>query len=238
MDAQEKSGEAGVAAVNRALTVVAALEAAGEPLSLAELARHTGLYKSTLLRLIASLEQFSLVVSRPDRKYCLGPLAFRLGRAFEATSSLRERVVPALEHMVEQGTESASFHIRHDRKRRLCLYRVDSRHSTLDRVKAGDLLPMELGAAGTAIRLHEQHRPVEELRRQPEVVESLGERNPAIAGMAAPVFGVDNHLYGVICLSGPIERFTETNTRAMKRALIEACRKVTTSLGGKWPWAD
>jgi len=216
--------------------VVTALESAGEALSLADLARHTGLYKSTLLRLIASLEQFSLVVSRPDRKYCLGPLAFRLGKAYEATNNLRDQVVPALERLVEQGTESASFHIRHDRKRRLCLFRVDSRHSTLDRVKAGDLLPLDLGAAGKAVCLHEQNRSIEQQQAQPRVIESFGERNPAIAGMAAPVFGVDNHLHGVICLSGPIERFTEANTSAMKHALIEECRKVSTSLGGKWPW--
>ena len=116
-------GGEGVAAVNRALTVVIALEAAGEAISLAELSRQTGLYKSTLLRLIASLEQFALVAVRPDKKYCLGPLAFRLGRAFEATDHLQDQVVPALESLVEQGTESASFHVRHDHKQRLCLFR-------------------------------------------------------------------------------------------------------------------
>jgi len=236
-DPKKPRGEEGVAAVNRALTVVTTLEAAGEPLSLAELSRRTGLYKSTLLRLIGSLEQFALVVSQPQKKYGLGPLALRLGRAFEATNSLRGQLMPALERLVEQGTESASFHTRYDRMRRLCQFRVDSRHPTLDRVKAGDLLPIELGAAGKAVLLHEQERPVQAIREQPEVIESFGERNPNIAGISAPVFGADHHLYGVICLSGPIERFTKNNTRKMKRLLIEECRRVTTSLGGQWPWS-
>jgi len=235
-DGDKPFGDEGVAAVNRALAVVTALEAAGEALSLAELSRRTGLYKSTLLRLIASLEQFALVASQTDRKYCLGPLAFRLGRAFEATNSLRDHVVPALERLVEQGTESASFHIRYDRKRRLCRFRVDSTHSTLDRVKAGDLLPMELGAAGKAVRLHEQGPSIQDAAGHPVVLESYGERNPDIAGLSAPVFGAGNHLYGVVCLSGPIERFTKSNTRRMKRLLIDECRTVTASLGGKWPW--
>lgn len=227
----------GVAAVNRALTVVIALEAAGEPISLAELSRRTGLYKSTLLRLIASLEQFALVVARPEKKYCLGPLAFRLGRSFEATDHLRDQVVPALERLVEGGTESASFHVRHDRKQRLCLFRVDSKHSTLDRIKAGDLLPIDSGAAAKAIRVFEQQLSNEDLRKNECVVESFGERNPIIAGISAPVFGMGNLFYGVISLSGPIERFTDSNTRKMKRLLVGECRGVTTSLGGKWPWS-
>lgn len=229
-------GGEGVAAVNRALTVVIALEKAGEAISLAELSRQTGLYKSTLLRLIESLEQFALVVARPDKKYCLGPLAFRLGRSFEATDYLRDQVMPALERLVEQGTESASFHVRHDRKQRLCLFRVDSKHSTLDRVKAGDLLPIDRGAAGKAIREFEQQLSDEDLISSEIVVESFGERNPIIAGISAPVFGGGNHFYGVITLSGPIERFTDSNTRKMKRLLTGECRGVTTSLGGEWPW--
>lgn len=227
--------EVGVAAVNRALTVVVTLESAGEAISLAELSRRTGLYKSTLLRLIESLEQFALVVARPDKKYCLGPLAFRLGRTFEATDYLRESVMPALERLVEQGTESASFHVRHDQKQRLCLFRVDSKHSTLDRVKAGDLLPIDKGAAGKAIRIFERKSP-EDLIGTEIVVESFGERNPIIAGISAPVFGGGDHFYGVITLSGPIERFTDANTKKMKRLLIGECREVTTVLGGKWPW--
>ena len=228
--------EVGVAAVNRALTVVVALESAGEAISLAELSRRTGLYKSTLLRLIDSLEHFALVVAKPDKKYCLGPLAFRLGRAFEATDYLRGSVMPALERLVAQGTESASFHVRHDPKHRLCLFRVDSTHSTLDRVKAGDLLPIDKGAAGKAIRMFERQSPEDRVDTD-MVVESFGERNPIIAGMSAPVFGGGDHFYGVITLSGPIERFTDANTRKMKRLLTAACREVTASLGGKWPWS-
>ena len=45
----------GVAAVNRALSILQAFEGETEALTLALLARRTGLYKSTLLRLIASL---------------------------------------------------------------------------------------------------------------------------------------------------------------------------------------
>ncbi len=230
------SSTQGVAAVERALTIVTVLEAAGEPLSLAELSRQTGLYKSTLLRLIVSLERFSLVVVRADRKYALGPLAFRLGRSFEATYHLRAQLLPVLERLVTQGAESPSFHVRHDRKHRLCLFRVDSRHSTLDSVHAGDLLPIDRGAAGTVIRAFEKPNPENSWQDIDMVSASFGERDPACAAVAAPVFGPEGEFYGAISLSGPKERFTAANIRQLSSLLVNACRSVTVSLGGRWPW--
>src|SRR6185436_16540448 len=50
------AAQLGVAAVDRALLILSALASAPEPSSLAQLARATGLYKSTMLRIIASLE--------------------------------------------------------------------------------------------------------------------------------------------------------------------------------------
>jgi DNA-binding IclR family transcriptional regulator len=230
-----KSG-AGVAAVERALSIVTALETAGTAVSLADLSRQTGLYKSTLLRLIASLERFSLVATRADKKYSLGPLAFRLGRSFESTHHLHEHVLPALERLVGQGVESPSFHVRHGRRQRLCLFRIDSKHSTLDSVHAGDLLPIDRGAAGTIIREFEQPLAEDVLRRKNIVIASFGERDPACAAIAAPVFGNSGEFCGAISLSGPKERFTAANIRQMSPLLTSTCRTVTGSLGGIWPW--
>ena len=52
----------GVAAVDRALTILSAFEDAPEPMTLAELARRTGMYKSTLLRLVFAAERPDLVM--------------------------------------------------------------------------------------------------------------------------------------------------------------------------------
>src|SRR5262249_29729982 len=72
----------GVAAVERALSIVAALEGSDQPVTLAELAARTGFYKSTILRLLGSLIANGYVMRLPDGSYDLGPTAFRLGVAF------------------------------------------------------------------------------------------------------------------------------------------------------------
>ena len=104
----------GVAAVERALAIAQALEAARQPLTLTELARDTGLYKSTILRLLVSLERCGLVVRRSDQSYTLGPFAVRLGKAYDACMPLEAALQPLMEQLVREGMESPSFHVIHD----------------------------------------------------------------------------------------------------------------------------
>ncbi len=223
----------GVAAVDRALRIAATLANHEHALTLAELARATGFYKSTLLRLIASLERGGLVCRRADQRYALGPLAFRLGKAFGATFRLEEGVLPALQWMIDQGSESASFHVWHDDKSRLCLLRLDSNHPTLDRIRAGDLLPLRRGAAGKVLRAFAAGPG--DASGADLVHTSFGERDPACAAVSAPVFGPDGRLLGALSLSGPKERFSEAAVRRMSRMLLAAGERATTGLGGRWP---
>jgi len=227
------SASTGVAAVERALAIVRAVAVCTEPISLADLARSTGLYKSTLLRLIGSLEKAALVIRRNNGRYSLGPYAHVLGRAYEATYRITETILPLLEDLVNKGTESASFHVYNDARTRACVLRVDSHHSTLDRIRVGDLLPLDRGAAGRLLTHYV-------LERQPIsvtglVAVSLGERDPSCAAVASPVFGPDGEMCGAISLSGPRERFSAASIRKMSKQLQETARIATVSLGGRWP---
>lgn len=226
----------GVAAVERALSLVAALETADQPMTLAELAVRTGFYKSTILRLLGSLIGNGYVTRLPDGAYDLGPTAFRLGVAFTRKNALGHYVVPALQELVDRGTESASFHVRQDADNRVCLFRVNSRHATLDRVEAGHSYALLRGAAGHVILAYDagKGRRYDAIRASGSDV-SLGERDPSCAAVAAPVFGPRGMLVGVISLSGPRERFGEGEIAEMKRVLGPVAEKLTINLGGEWP---
>jgi DNA-binding IclR family transcriptional regulator len=225
----------GVAAVDRALAIVDVVAQHGEPVTLADLSRATGFYKSTLLRLITSLERVSLVIRRSDGRYVLGSYAHQLGRSYEATYRLSEVVLPLLQYMVNQGSESGSFHVYHDARTRICLLRVDSHHSTLDRIRVGDLLPLDRGAAGRLIVLHRQGGLV--TSKDGLLTLSMGERDPNCAAVASPVFGPGNEFCGAISLSGPKERFSPAAIKKMSRMVQEAAEKATRMLGGNWPKA-
>ena len=142
----------GVAAVDRALTILRAFEGEGdpEPLTLAALARRTGLYKSTMLRLMVSLQAFGYIVQLPDGRYHLGPTPFRLGSVYQRGNRLYDHVMPVLRALVAQGTESPSFHVRHDAKLRLCV--AAHRLAALD---AGSRLRRRAAAARSGRRGHD-----------------------------------------------------------------------------------
>jgi DNA-binding IclR family transcriptional regulator len=221
MSTDTSGRQEGVAAVDRAFAILGALAERDDPGALADIARATGFYKSTILRLAASLEAAGYLTRLEDGRWMLGGSAHRLGLAYERQNPLRRHVVPVLRELVEQGTESASFHVRHG-DARLCLFRVNSHHSTLDRVEAGAILPLDRGAAGRILRGDETHR----------TALSRGERDPSCAGLAAPVFGPAG-LVGALSLSGPGERFTEEAVARMETLLLAATDRVGQALGSR-----
>lgn len=208
-----------VAALERALTVLGAFEQKQGALSLAQLAELTDLHKSTILRLMLSLEGHGYIRRRTDGAYTIGPTMFLLGVQYEKSQTARDILLPALEALVEAGTESASFHVR-EGDRRLCVYRVDSHHSTLDTVAAGKYLPLDRGAAGHVLL---KYAADPEPRFGVEL--SKGERDPACWGLAAPVYGRDGVLLGALSLSGPKERFTKVAVAEMSKLLLGAARR-------------
>jgi len=228
-----QSSDNGVAAVDRAVSILRAMSAEAAPMSLADLARATGLYKSTALRLIASLERASLVSRRADGNYVLGTYAYQLGRAYEATHHLVEILRPILAELVEQGSESASFHVYDSSTTRLCILRIDSHHSTLDSIRAGDLLPLDRGAAGKLLSAF--HGSGLTPNATNVVALSIGERDPYCAAVAVAVFDSSNEIVGAISLSGPRERFTAESIAAMTEQCRAAAARATELLGGKWP---
>jgi DNA-binding IclR family transcriptional regulator len=230
------SAPVGVAALDRAFTVVEALLREGEAMSLAALARQTGFYKSTILRLLASLERFGYAERTRQGRYRVGPTALRLGLAYQHSHRLADHLQPLLEGLVSAGCESASFHVRNDAATRLCIARVDSPHSTLDRVRAGDILPLDRGAAGRVILAFSgaPGAAMEQVRAAGLAV-SYGERDPACAGIACPVFDGDGRACGAISLSGPKERFTEASVARMSALLGKAAASLSRTLGAPPP---
>lgn len=199
-------------------------------MTLSELSRATKLYKSTILRLLESLERAQYVIRLPDTRYTLGPMASRLGMAYERTNDIAAHVMPVLEELVAAGTESASFHIPYGGDRRLCLLRKDSNHSTLDSVRAGQILPL-VGAAGKVVEAFLTADPATEMHRI-GMVESYGERDPSCAGLACPVIGAEGRFMGALSLSGPIGRFTPEAVARMSPLLLASAQRVSQRFGG------
>lgn len=229
--ADENSAPGGVAAVDRALSVLGAFRSGDSTLTLTDLAQRSRLYKSTVLRLLASLEHARLVVRQGDGVYALGPEVARLHAVFTGSFSLEAEVVPALRALVARTQESAAFHVRQG-EQRLCLYRVDSPHVVRDHTRAGDLLPLDRGAGGRILRAFEGAKGSAHDRiRQQGYVDIDSDRVPDLSGISAPVFGADGRLVGALTLTMPTSR----KRPGFVDDVRGAARQLTARLGGASP---
>lgn len=221
--------DTGVASVDKALGILRLFHSEKPELSLIQIAEQTGLYKSTVLRMLASLENALLVVRQTDGKYVLGPAIASLYAAYQHQQSLETIVVPILEKLMLATNESAAFHVRQGDKR-LCLYRVDSNQALRDHIKAGDLLPIDKGAGGKVIRAFEGAGDKLSIQIRKDMVLAIaGDRVKEISGISSPVFNSEG-LIGVITLTMPTYRF---DPKLVSRVKASA-KKLSEALGGKF----
>lgn len=222
----------GVAAVNRALSILMAFEDSVEGMTLAELSTVTGYYHSTILRLCESLEHFGFIKRLEDGRFMLGPTPFYLGMLYQESFRLWDYAAPVLRHLVHQTKETAAIYVREGQER-VCLHRMTQPRSVLMHVREGDRVPLDKGAAGKALLAfsEEEGEVFDQIRRAGYAV-SLSERQTESAAIACPVFGPRQKLLCVLSLGMPLFRFNRSVFRQTLPLVVQAAQQLTKDLGG------
>ncbi len=222
----------GVSAVERALDILDVFSERDGSLTLAELANRTGFYKSTILRLINSLEKYDYIRRSQENTYRLGPKVLHLGHVYQRHFSVTQFVPDVLQRVVDEVNESASFYVREE-DTRVCLHRVDARRAIKDSVHEGDRLAINVGAAGHVILAFSglSGEKYERIRRNLYAV-SYGERDPETAAIECPVLGVSDELIGVLNISGPKYRLEQKPVEFFLPTLFKYAAEMTRLCGG------
>jgi DNA-binding IclR family transcriptional regulator len=212
-----------VEAVERALTILSSFQSPGETLTLAELARRTGFYKSTILRLAASLERMAFLNRDASGSFGIGPEISRLASLWVTGPDLEKLVRPRLEKLVKVTQETASFYTR-EGDARVCRFRQNSPRAARHHLEEGVRLPLESGAAGRILlAFGEQPRRIDLPVRDKGWYLSLGERDPDVAAIAVPVIDESGRLWGALAVSGLRTRFTRSfQVKALETLQAEA----------------
>lgn len=141
-----------VESVARAIRIIEAL--AQSPSGLSEMARRVDLPKSTVARLLATLEQMEAVERDEDgRLYRLGPIVQRLSSAAGGPAQLAAFARPYLEELTATTGEAAGVSIPDGFKVHY-VDQTEAKHPVQVRDWSGELIPMHVVPSGLAIMAH------------------------------------------------------------------------------------
>ncbi len=229
-------------ALERAVQLLGRLGEHPGELTVAELARNSGMPPSTVYRLLAELEQHGLIRRGRDRTVALGTRLVALGRTAEA--SLHERlVIPAaalmdsLSHRCGEtailtapcGLEAIVMHVVEAELHSVRLSYAQYRRAPIHRGASGKILlayldPVErdrvLAVVGDA-RLTAQ---LQEIRREGYAV-TVGELDDGAAAVAAPVLDARGRILAGISIAGPVARITAARPQ-LTTAVGDAARAI------------
>ncbi len=218
-----------VGVIDKAALVLAALEPG--PMGLADLVTATGLPRPTAHRLASSLEHHRLLARDSNGHYILGPWISEL-----ASTVGEDRLVaaarPILSELREQTGESAQLY-RRIADVRVCVAAAERPAGLRDTVPVGSRLTMTAGSAAQVFLAFDErgsgqaHTAANRFSastlaavRKRGWAQSVGEREPGVASVSAPVRGPGGQVIAALSVSGPIERLTRTRGREYARLVV------------------
>lgn len=236
----------GVRTLERGLEVLLSL-AEGER-TLSDLARATGLSKSTLYRLLSSLVRAGFAEEKGGR-YRVGPVAFAVGQAYRA-KSLLEAARPWMVWLRDETGESVNLAVRSglqalyvdqvEGQRLVRLFTAPGSFAPLHATGVGKVL-LAYGGLPEGLRL-EAYTPYtktdeEALREELAQVRSQGyaldneEKELGVRCVAAPIFGPEGEVVAALSLSAPASRLSQEAAKRLAEKVREAALRVSLHLG-------
>ena len=229
----------GVGVLDKAARVLSALEPG--PQTLAGLVQATGLARPTAHRLAVALEYHRLVSRDLQGRFVLGPRLAELAAA-AGEDRLIAAAGPILSWLLETTDESAQLY-RRQGDERICVAAAERLHGLRDSVPIGSVLSMQAGSAAQVLLAWEEpdrlHRGLMGARftatmlagvRRRGWAQSVGEREPGVASVSAPIRAQSGRVVAAVSVSGPLERLSRTPGRLHAAAVLASGNRLTEAL--------
>lgn len=190
------------------------------PRTLAELVRETGWSRATTHRLACALEVHGLARRDAEGRFAAGYRLVSFGRAAAAAVPLADLAEPVLIALRDRTGESTQLYLPQGEVR-LCVAAVESTYGLRTIVPLGALLTMERGSAARV--LHGEAGPE-------GWVASVGEREPGVASVSAPVLDDSGDVVAALSVSGPVGRVGEDPGPTYGPAVRDAAAELSSRL--------
>lgn len=229
-----------VRSVTRALDLLAHFTERRMVWPVAELARASGLPKTTVVRLVATLSSAGMLWERPDGQVTVGAGLMRWARLARAAWELPFEVRAVMEALAASSRETVNLYVRQGFAR-VCVAQAEGPQTLRHVVRIGDEMPLWAGAASKVLLgdapadvldamvacVGEGLRAEVAAAKDEKFAVSHGEREPGASGAAAPVFDAHGRIVAALALGGPTTRFTDDRVPLFRAALADAADEVS-----------
>lgn len=252
----ERSDEpqAAPSSITTALRLLMAFGPMEKSIGLSELARRTGIPKSSAHRLLNLMAESRFIRRTGDGRYALGFQLWELGLRVVSNFDLREISHPVIEwlhHLVGDAVHVAIL----DDDDVVYIDRLKSRATLQLFRRIGHRMPANATASGKAILAYSAPEVVERalsrklraltdkslvtradlladlrLIKERGYACSLGETQIGIASIAVPFFGADGEPAGAISIVGPSSSITRGRLKGLAQLLHEGADRISKSL--------
>jgi IclR family acetate operon transcriptional repressor len=260
-DANGTNGSAdtkGASVVVNAIAVLRTFTADEPLLGVTEIANRVGMHKSSVSRILATLEQENLVERDPEtRRFRLGLGLIAVAGPLLAEMEERRVAYPVLRRLTEQTGETSALMLWNGDEA-ICVEQIASHHQIKHTTPLG---ARYRDAMSASVQVFLSTLPAERVRellrsgtitfpgmddagltayeaRLQEVAgrgwaENYGESSMDEVGVAAPVFDHRGDVVAVVLIPAPRFRVSRERLEGLAESCVAAAAQVTTRLGGR-----
>jgi DNA-binding IclR family transcriptional regulator len=244
-----------IQSIQRAVHLLKAFDDQGE-LGVTELSRLVGLPKSTVSRMLATLEHEGLVERTPaSDKYRLGFLLVRLAGRVSHFRDLRAVAQPVLLELSERARETIHLAVP-DGDEVVNIEQISGPHLVRETNWVGRRTPFHCAANGKALLAFQPAAAIEQVLagtlarftertiteraqvraelaqvRARGYARALGEIETGLNGVAAPVRNAGGEVIAAVSAGGPAYRVTSERMHELGALVVEAAATISTRLG-------
>jgi IclR family transcriptional regulator, KDG regulon repressor len=246
-----------IKSIKNGLDILACFSHETPEIGVTDIANKLSLSKSTVSRLLSTLQQGNLVIQIPPyQKYRLGPKILDLASIFLSNFEWRMIAIPHLKDLRDKADETVTVFIVQGIER-ICIEKFDSSHELRPVLNLGGHYPLHAGAAGklllaylspeirkeilgqtglprltpyTITTLKEIEHELAGIRRDGYAV-SLAERALHVSSVAAPIRDFAGKVIAALNLSGPTVRFTREKQKEYVLLVAVTADKISRQIG-------
>lgn len=235
----------GVRSVQRAVEIMSLLTEQRPTVTIREIVEATGLPKTTVLRIVQTLEHNGLLSATPTG-YLAGPALWRWAHLVKNSWEPPKETRELMRELVARQRETVNIYVVHNTAR-VCIAQEESPMPLRHVVHVGDELPLWVGASSKVLL---REAPASFLERivqsAPASHEQLavltdgiataardgygvshGEREVGLSAVAVPILGRQDDVVASLSYSGPTSRFPDDRIPALIEDLRWAARQLT-----------